>query len=174
MSKPPDLSGKTHEEVCNEMDAKRQQVSIAVYGSLNEFNIGGMIRAAHNFAVKEIHLVEVEWFYKKGALSTYKYEKRIIQRWPTLEGFLAGTKDRNIVAMEKRVGLASSDLRTFIYPDFPILFFGSEKTGVPDIILENAKNVVHIPMLGMNNDHNVTSACSICLYDFYYKHTMAL
>ena len=174
MSKPPDLSGNTHEEICEALDARRQPVSIAIFGSLNEFNIGGMIRAAHNFTVKEIHLVEVEWFYKKGALSTLKYEKRVLQRWPTLEEFLAGNQNRNIVALEKREGLDSKDLRGYVYPENPILFFGSEKTGVPDVILENAKDIVSIPMLGLNNDHNVTSACSIVLYDWYSKHTAAL
>ena len=170
MSKPPDFSGKSHEQICVELNARRLPVSVAIFGSLNEFNIGGMIRSAHNFTVKEIHLVEVEWFYKKGALSTYKYEKNQIRRWPTLAEFLVGTENRNLVALEKRDGLPSKDLCSYVWPENPILFFGSEKTGVPDVILEAAKDVVSIPMMGLNNDHNVTSACSIVLYDFYSKY----
>ncbi len=171
MSKAPDLNGKSHEQVCAELNARRIPVSVAIFGSLNEFNIGGMIRASHNFTVKEIHLVEVEWFYKKGALSTLKYERDVIRRWPTLEEFIAGNRTRNIVALEKRDGLDSKDLRSYVWPDNPILFFGSEKTGVPDVILEAAKDIVSIPMMGLNNDHNVTSALAISLYDFYFKHT---
>jgi len=30
--------------------------------------------------------------------------------------------------------------------------------------------VVSIPMMGLNNDHNVTSALSIAVYDWYSKY----
>ena len=51
MSNAPDLSGFTRDEICDALDEVRQPVSIAIYGSKNEFNIGGMIRTAHNFLV---------------------------------------------------------------------------------------------------------------------------
>lgn len=171
MSYCPDLSGYTRAEICDVLDEVRQPVSIAIYGSKNEFNIGGMIRTAHNFLVQDIHLVEVEWFYEKGALSTLKYEKRNLRRWPTLDAFIDATKSRNVVAFEKRDNLDSIDIRTYQYPKNPILFFGSEKNGVPDQILKNCHSIVTVPILGLNNDHNVSTTCGIALYDWYVKNT---
>ncbi len=171
MSYCPDLSGYTRAEICDVLDEVRQPVSIAIYGSKNEFNIGGMIRTAHNFLVREIHLVEVEWFYEKGALSTLKFEKRNLKRWPTISGFLEATARRSIVALERRAELDSKDLRAYRYPTDPILFFGNEQYGVPDSILDRANDVVSIPMLGLNNDHNVSVACGIVLYDWFYKNS---
>lgn len=169
MAHAPDLSDFTREEVCEVLNQTRQPVSIAVFGSGNEFNIGGMIRTGHNFLVRDIHLVEVEWFYEKGALSTLKYEKRNLKRWPTISKFIEGTQGRNIVAFEKRHDLDTEDIRTYRYPSNPILFFGSEKTGVPNSILDICHSVVSIPVLGLNNDFNVTVSCGIALYDWLRK-----
>lgn len=169
MSIGPDLSGFTRDEICDALDEVRQPVSVAIFGSMNEFNIGGMIRTAHNFLVRDIHLVEVEWFYEKGALSTLRFEKRHLKRWATLDAFLEGMKDRNIVSFERRDNLDSHDIRSYRYPENPILFFGSEKSGVPDRILEASHSIVTIPILGLNNDHNVSISCGIALYDWFAK-----
>jgi len=173
MSVGPNLYGFSKDEIRDALQGVRHPVSVAIYGSKNEFNIGGMIRACHNFLVKNIHLVEVEWFYEKGALSTLSYEKKNIIRWKTCEDFIAGCGQQNIVAFERRVGLESEDIRFFDYPKNPILFFGSEQTGVPDSILSGAKSVVSIPIDGLNNDHNVTVSCGIALYDWYLKDSRA-
>lgn len=173
MSNAPDLSGFTRDEICDALDEVRQPVSIAIYGSKNEFNIGGMIRTAHNFLVRDIHLVDVEWFYEKGALSTLKYEKRHLKRWSSLDSFIEGMRGRNIVSFERREHLDCYDIRSYRYPDNPILFFGSEKTGVPDQILDASHSIVTIPMLGLNNDHNVTVSSGIALYDWYQKNSRA-
>lgn len=169
MSVAPNLSEFTRDEICDALDEVRQPVSIAIYGSKNEFNIGGMIRTAHNFLVRDIHLVEVEWFYEKGALSTLKYEKRHLKRWATLASFIEGVKGRPIVSYERREGLDCYDIRSYRYPENPILFFGSEKSGVPDEILAASHSVVTIPILGLNNDHNVSISCGIALYDWFAK-----
>jgi tRNA G18 (ribose-2'-O)-methylase SpoU len=169
MSYNPDLSGFTREEICDALDEVRQPVSIAIFGSKNEFNIGGMIRTAHNFLVRDIHLVEVEWFYEKGALSTLKYEKRNLKRWSTLRSFIDAMSGQNIIAFERRIELNTKDIRSYRYPSNPVLFFGNEQYGVPDEILERANDIVSIPMLGLNNDHNVSVACGIVLYDWFYK-----
>lgn len=169
MSIGPDLSGLTRDEICDALDEVRQPVSVAIFGSKNEFNIGGMIRTAHNFLVRDIHLVEVEWFYEKGALSTLRFEKRHLKRWATLDAFLEGMKDRNIVSFERRDNLKSHDIRHYRYPENPILFFGSEKCGVPDPIIHASHSIVTIPILGLNNDHNVSISCGIALYDWFAK-----
>ncbi|NBP56292.1 hypothetical protein EBU71_07115 [bacterium] len=171
MSLAPDLSEFTRDEICDALDEVRQPVSIAIYGSKNEFNIGGMIRTAHNFLVQEIHLVEVEWFYEKGALSTLKYEKRNLKRWATLSSFISATDSRPIVSFERRNNISSQDIRFFHYPKNPILFFGSEKNGVPDEILNVSHSIVTIPILGLNNDHNVSTSCGIALYDWFAKNS---
>lgn len=48
---------------------------------------------------------------------------------------------------------------------FPLaLIFGHERTGVEDEILKKSDLVVHIPMLGMGNSHNVAMSAAIVSY----------
>lgn len=44
------------------------------------------------------------------------------------------------------------------------LIFGHERTGVEDELLEKSDLIVHIPMLGMGNSHNVAMSAAIVSY----------
>lgn len=171
MSARPNLEDFTKEEIRAALDEVRIPVEVAVYGSDNPFNIGGIIRTCHNFLVKKIHLIECGTWYKKGALSTLAYEKGNIVKWKSLEEFLAYHLEdgRNIIAFERRSTLKTEDLRTFRYPRYPILFFGSEKSGVPNEILNIAGSKVSIPCMGLNNDFNLTVTVGIVLFDWLTK-----
>lgn len=49
------------------------------------------------------------------------------------------------------------------------LIFGHERTGVEDDILKKCDFVVHIPMLGMGNSHNVAMSAAIISYHLLSK-----
>lgn len=171
MSKAPDLEGFTKEEIKEYLNEVRHPFEIAVYDSSNYFNLGNIVRTGHNFLVRKIYSVSLDKFYKKAACGGYKYEN--IEKY-SLEEFIKSFSDRSIVAFERRPGiLHTEDLRSFEWPANPILFFGSEKTGVPDEILEVASNVVSIPQFGVINDNNVGCAASIAMYDWIYKYYKA-
>lgn len=181
MTKAPDLSMFTKEEIRSSLDAVRHPVSVAVFGS-NYFNNAAIIRTAHQFLVKEIILVDCPKFYKKATMGTHKWENITHL---TLENFLCrfslipnSSDDRSIVVFERRLGLESEDLMFYSYPKNPILCFGNEKTGVPEEIINLAKihssqngknNIVSIPQYGLHNDLNLANAASIVLYDWIFK-----
>jgi 23S rRNA (guanosine2251-2'-O)-methyltransferase len=58
----------------------------------------------------------------------------------------------------------SIDYRTTDYRLPTALIFGHERTGVEDEILEKSDLIVHIPMLGMGNSHNVAMSAAIVSY----------
>ena len=65
----------------------------------------------------------------------------------------------------------SVDYRT---PDYRLptaLIFGHERTGVEDDILEKSDLIVHIPMLGMGNSHNVAMSAAIVSYHILNKNS---
>lgn len=160
-----DLGDRSHDEIKKSLDSHRAPIDVAVYSIENYFNLGGIIRLCHNFAVRRVIAIDLPKHYKKADMGTRKYEniKRV-----TLGEFL--DIDPTIVAFEARDGLASRDIRTYTYPENPCLFFGSEKNGVPEQILERAAGIVAIPVFGVHNDHNVNIAAAMVLYDFMFKH----
>jgi tRNA G18 (ribose-2'-O)-methylase SpoU len=168
MSTPPDLSDFSKEEIKESLNEIRFPFEVAVYSSENYFNFGSIVRNAHGFLCSKIWMVDFTKFYKKASMCTHKWEN--IEK-ATLHEFLEQTKDRNIVVFERRGDLPCKDLRDFIYPENPILFFGAEKWGVPDEIVNAAHSIVTIPMFGLNNDLNVAVAAGIAMYDYISKTT---
>lgn len=171
MSAAPDLSGFTKDEIMAELQLLRHPVEIACFGTDNHFNFGAIIRTAHCFLARKMYAIDIEWYYKKAAMTALKWEKQNIIKC-SLNEFLEQTKDRNIVAFERRPGMKSEDIRTFSYPDNPILLFGNEREGVPDILLERADHICSIPCFGFVNDLNISVAAGIALNDFITKYTM--
>jgi len=144
----------------------RVPLSVAVYGSENYFNMGAIVRLCHGFLVNTIYAVDCPKHYRRADMGTRKYEN--IVRLSQAE-FLEQTRDHNLVCFENREGLPANDLRTFEYPERPIMVFGSEKDGVPGGILLFAHSIVAIPMFGVHNDHNVGVAAGMALYDYSVK-----
>lgn len=173
MSKAPDLSDFTKEEIKAELNLLRHPVDVAIFGTKNGFNLGAIIRTAHFFLAQTIYAIDIEWWYKKAAMTALKWEKENIVRC-SMDEFLKQTSDRNIVAFERRPGMESEDIRGFKYPKNPILLFGDEGEGVPDPLLKRADRICSIPCFGFVNDLNISVAAGIALNDFITKHTMPL
>lgn len=167
MTIAPDLSGMEKETIKLTLNSVRNPFSVAVWGSTNYFNLGSIIRSSHSFLAKEIFAVDIEGgFYKKATMGTHKWEN--IHK-VSCEKFLELTSGRPIIAFEKRHGLPGVDIIDFSYPENPILLFGCEKHGVPDVLLEKAVEIVYIPMDGLHNDFNLAVAVGIVLYDWKLK-----
>ncbi len=169
MSYAPDLSQFSKQEIKDILADVRHPVEVAIFGSENGFNTGAIIRTSHQFLVSKIHLIDMDWWYKRADMGTRKWEN--IQK-SSLKDFLLLSEERSIVAFERRESLPMKDLRTFTYPKDPIFVFGSEKTGVPDLLLDRAQSIVSIPQFGLLNDLNLSVAVGIALYDWSYKHYM--
>ena len=167
------------EEIIQALNEIAQPVEIAVWNTSNYFNFGGLIRTCHNFAVRKMWGIDL-WkdpespltkpYYKRAAMTAHKWMKQNIH-CVTSEEFLSKVEGRNIVAFERREGIDSEDIRSFEYPDNPILLFGSEKDGIPDHLMVAAQSVVSIPVMGFCLDFNLAQAASIAIYDWTLKNT---
>ena len=149
----------------------RNPFEIAVLGVGNYFNLATIIRTAHNFLCKRIYIVDSEGFYEKGTMGNHRFED-IVEVPMNVFKSIMETEHKNLVPFEKRPGIKTNDIRTFEYPENPVLLFGSEKTGLPDDIIALAggwEKVVSIPVYGVNNDLNVGVAASIAMYDWVSK-----
>lgn len=166
MTCSPDLEEFSKKQIKNTLDEIRHPIDIAVYGSLNHFNAGAVIRLSHCFLARSVYLVDMPQYYKKASMCTRKYEH--IHK-VSLDDFLEETKHKNIVAFERNYDIDTEDIRTFQYPESPVLFFGNEQSGCPQEVLDQAFSTVSIPMFGVTNDINISVACGIVLYDYINK-----
>lgn len=168
VASPKWLKDLTNEEVRQGLAPFRFPLELACYHTNNYFNLGSMIRTAHNFMCRKLYAVDMDGkYYKKATMGARKYED--IDKC-TLEEFLVKARNRNLVVFEHRPGLISESLCYFEWPEEPIMFFGDEKFGVPDEVLNVASHVVSIPVMGVLNDFNVAVAAGVAAYDWFSKY----
>lgn len=166
MSTPLNISDFTKEEIKETLNEVRHPVDIAVFDSSNYFNLGAMIRTAHNFLVRNIYAVDLNDYYPKATMSARRWENII--KLSSSE-FFKTVSGRSLVAMERRPGLETETLYTYKWPDNPVILFGGEKCGLSDETLSYCKSVVSIPVFGILHDYNVANACGMALYDWSNK-----
>ena len=168
MVQAPDTSDFTKEEIRECLNEIRHPFDVAVYGCKNYFNFGAIVRIAHNFLARDLYAVDLDSYYKKASMCGNKYENIHKQK---LEEFSIMASGRSVVSFERRPPkLVSEPLSTFVWPENPIMVFGSEDAGVPDEILDISSNIVTIPVYGVLNDHNVAVASGIAMYDWTSKY----
>lgn len=157
------------EEIREVLEPYRHPFEIACHSTCNYFNFGTILRVGHNFLCRKLWAIDMDnGFYKKASMGAKKYEE--IEKC-TLHEFLEKNYMRSIVAFECRPDLESVPLYDFKWPENPIMFFGSEKFGVPEAVLKIANSVVSIPVQGVLNDFNVGVAAGIAVYDWVSKNT---
>ena len=157
-------------EVCAALNEVRFPYEVAIYGCKNNFNFGAILRTGNAFLCKRYYAIDIDWYYKRAAMTAHRFEKQNIVKCSTDE-FTSLAEGRNVVAFEKRDGLNPVAIQDFIYPKNPILLFGNEDTGVPEELLNISKHIVSIPMYGTIWDLNIALACGIAMNDFVSKHT---
>jgi len=161
------VSKLSNEEIKITLKPSRHNFEVAVYGSENYFNLGSIIRSAHNFLAERIYAVDCPSYYKKATMGAKRFEDVTKQ---DLDTFLRSLNGKPLIAFERRPGLDSKQLYNFEWPDNPVMFFGNEKFGVPEKVLEIANHIVSIPVYGVLHDFNVSNCASMVMYDWIAKH----
>ena len=160
--------GMPRDEIRAELDRIRHPMRIAVDRAKNPFNIGSIVRTAHSFLAREIILIGTEPWYERAAMGMQRFEN--IVEVPDEEAFLelAQKQGWNLVAFEREpaeVGLWEAE-----FPEEPVLMFGNEDSGLSDVLLKAAGQVVSIPMFGINHSYPISIAAGIAMAEWTRRH----
>ena len=160
MKVPP--FGMPTSEISAELESMRSDMSIAICRAKNAFNVGAMIRVAHSFLVREIFLIGMEPWYERAAMGMKKYETLI--ECPDERSFLEKVGDRPLVGVEK--DHATTSIWECEMPKDLVFLFGSEDHGVPEELLAVCREVIAIPMYGINHSYPVTVSSGMVLCEW--------
>jgi tRNA G18 (ribose-2'-O)-methylase SpoU len=141
----------------------RNALSIALYSHGNPFSVGGIIRVAHSFLVREILLIGEASFYPKASMGMHHYET--IRVFPDEPAFLQHVGARPLWAVEKDHATRSL-FSPMPFPDDVVLLFGSERAGLPPSMLAHASQVIGIPMYGVNHSFPVSVTVGMVLCEW--------
>ncbi|HMI88739.1 MAG TPA: TrmH family RNA methyltransferase [Polyangiaceae bacterium] len=141
----------------------RNRVSVAVYSAQNAFAVGAIIRVAHSFLVREIILIGQSPWYEKASMGMQRFEEVVVLA--DERAFFEHAEGRPLWAVEKDHATQSLyDVTS--YPDDVVLVLGSERAGLPSVILQRADAVLGIPMYGVNHSFPLAVAAGIVMSDW--------
>ena len=131
----------------------------------NSYNVGAFIRLADAFAIEKIILC--------GALTIsdkkMKKASRNEAKWVCIEysdsttASLTTLKKQGYAIFSVELCHESIDYKTVNYPSPCVLVLGNERKGVSEAALQLSQQQIHIPMFGMGNSLNVSTAGAIVL-----------
>ena len=133
----------------------------------NSYNIGAFIRLADAFAIEKVIICGA------GALSIsdkkMKKASRNEAKWVTVEysdsttGSLQTLINESYTIYSVELCHDSVDYSEVKYPSKSVLVLGNERKGVSEAALKLSDQHIHIPMFGMGNSLNVSTAGAIVL-----------
>ena len=132
-----------------------------------DFNFATFLRNANALGAKNIYYYSAKKRYdKRGTIGTDHYTVPIHIR--TGKDVLKLKKEYTFVAIE--TGNDGKSLDSFVWPDNPLLIFGSENMGLSQSILDMCDYRVYIPMYGSVRSFNTGCASAIVMHDFVRKY----
>jgi tRNA G18 (ribose-2'-O)-methylase SpoU len=153
----------TPEEVRSLLRPLRNGMSVAVYSAQNAFAVGAIIRVAHSFLAREIILIGESPWYEKASMGMQRFEDVVVLR--DEDAFFEHTNGRPLWAIEKDHAKQSL-YDVAAYPEDVVLVLGSERAGLPPVVLDRADTVLGIPMYGINHSFPLAVAAGIVLSDW--------
>lgn len=135
-------------------------------------NIGTILRLSDSLLIKKVYICGNTIVPPNKKIKT---SSRGAERWVEFEyvenilDVVKKLKDEGVEITSVEVANDSINYTEYS-PKFPIaLIFGREFDGVNKDVLNNSNKIVHLPLLGMANSINVSTAASVVMYDVYNK-----
>ena len=157
------------------IDYRTNYITVVLEDIFQPHNASAVLRSCDCFGLQDVHIIENRNQYKVNpdvALGSSKWlnlNKYNNTKENTLEAIsVLKNKGYRIVATTPHsndVDLENFDLNKGKFA----LFFGTELTGLSEIMLKNADEFLKIPMFGFTESFNISVSAAIILHHLTYK-----
>ena len=151
------------------LDTRRHSLQIAVENLERDFNMGTIVRNANAFNASAVHVIGRRQWNKRGAMATDLYMN--VQYHSTIDDFLKATKDMQIIGFDNTEG--SVLLGSTTLPKESVLVFGSESSGLSEVMINSCDKIVAIEQFGSTRSINVGVASGIAMYSWVQQHALS-
>ena len=156
------------EAVVADLDLHRHDVHVAVENWQHDFNIGSVVRTANAFMAREVHIVGLRRWNRRGAMVTDRYQHvrhhesvAALAAWAAAEGV-------PLVGVDNLPG--SVPLESTRLPRACVLLFGQEGPGLSADARESVDLVVSVAQFGSTRSINAGAAAAIALHTWVRQH----
>lgn len=169
------LSGMVSENRLNTLkvvlDNRTKYITVALEDIFQSHNASAVIRSCDCSGIQDVHMIENSFKFAENPdvalgssqwITKCKYNS---QENNTLEAI------HNLRNNGYRIVATTPHTNDTIVSNLDLtkgkiaLFFGSERPGLSQIVMDNADEFVKIPMYGFTESYNISVSAAICLYD---------
>lgn len=164
-----------HEAILADLDTRANNFSVVCSNLYNDFNIATCIRNANAFLAKRVFIYGSKQYDRRGTVGTHHYVRSV--HCGTFDGLVQGLQSLqaevqmplHLVAVDNIKNANRIDSYSWPKEKHVVMIFGQEQVGVPQELLDLAKNTVYIAQYGSVRSLNVGTASGIVMYDYCAK-----
>jgi tRNA G18 (ribose-2'-O)-methylase SpoU len=157
-----------HEAIVADLDLRRHDFHVAIENWQHDLNIGTVVRNANAFLAREVHIVGLRRWNRRGAMVTDRYQH--VRHHPDIDTLLAWARGEDLVVVGIDNLPGSVPLETAHLPRRCVLLFGQEGPGLSGPAREAAALVCSIAQYGSTRSINAGVASGIAMHTWIRQH----
>jgi tRNA (guanosine-2'-O-)-methyltransferase len=151
------------------LNNRTRHFTVAIENIYHPHNVNAVLRSCECFGLQDLHIIDVQ--------EKYKIQKRIAKganKWTDIHYYEQGDNPTlDCIKKLKAQGYTivgtsphknDIDLENFDYSQKAAFFFGAEKEGISETVMQHADCFVKIPIYGFTESFNVSVAVAIILH----------
>ena len=158
----------------NILQDRTRHFTVVLEDIYQQHNASAVIRSCDIFGIQDVHVIENKY---KSKVS--RHIAKGSQKWLSFHNYKEDKNNtidclENIKSKGYQIIATSPHNNSSILHDFDIskksaFVFGVEKTGVSDLVINNADGILKIPMVGFTESLNISVAAAIILENLTFK-----
>ncbi len=158
----------------NILQDRTRHFTVVLEDIYQQHNASAVIRSCDIFGIQDIHVIENKY---KSKVS--RHIAKGSQKWLSFHNYKEDTNNtleclNTLKSKGYQIIATSPHNNSSILHDFDIskksaFVFGVEKTGVSDLVINNADGILKIPMVGFTESLNISVAAAIILENLTFK-----
>jgi tRNA G18 (ribose-2'-O)-methylase SpoU len=157
-----------HDAIVADLDLRRHDFHVAIENWQHDLNIGTVVRNANAFLAREVHIVGLRRWNRRGAMVTDRYQH--VRHHPDIDALLAWARAEGLVVVGIDNLPGSVPLETAHLPTRCVLLFGQEGPGLSGRAREAAALVCSIAQYGSTRSINAGVASGIAMHTWIRQH----
>ncbi|WP_417362177.1 TrmH family RNA methyltransferase [Galbibacter sp.] len=154
-------------ERINEILLRRTyHIAVCIEDVYQMHNTSAVIRSCDVFGIQQLHVIEEQFGKRLDKNIAMGAEKWVdVHRYETAENCIALLKSEGYKIIATTPHQTSFPLKDFNISEKSVICFGTEKSGLSPVIMDQADGFIHIPMQGFAESLNISVSAAIVLHE---------
>jgi tRNA (guanosine-2'-O-)-methyltransferase len=153
------------------LNQRTRHITVVLEDIYQPHNASAVLRSCDGFGIQDVHIIENRNYFEVSKGVTIGSDK-----WLTIKRYNQLKINNSALCMNRlrdegyRIIATTPHENDYDLPDLAItdktaVFFGAEKEGLSQYILDEADDYVKIPMYGFSESFNISVSVALTLYD---------